>query len=571
MPKFFLQKSQWLYSLLSFVLVFLFIRLALHCYYADSEIWLLTLSQKVFSPYQHMSIYYKWFFHLLTYLSTSWTNDNLWAYHSARFFFAAVSLLALILNSLVYCKIFENKKLFFPFLIINLTSSLFFNQAFRIRADIVALLIHTLFLWLVVVSPSKKAKNILVLITLNVFLILCTPKALIFLALQTFLGFLYLFRGTLPEQKELGRKILLSFFYPLSFLLFVAVSLTFLQPQHPLLLAVHSALNFYLKSSDPRLGGAAYFNSFDFMYLIRFLKNSPVHTLLFLFWLFSFSKDIFQQRKTSTLPSFFYLYSALLLSFILLYNQKLPFFLGPFLVPFITFQFGLFYHFATQKKKITFAPMLFLLAASIMTLKQYSLNITYNNNHQQKKFLTQLQNYKLKNPQLTIYDVIGLLPKNNSFYAFVGPGDVTYREQIFGFIAQQKPDIYLYTLKNIFFEPELNSFLQKNYFEESPGVWLKADHLSLSQRGAAAYEIIQIQNKNYWLVKTQSPVRAIQLPTKMDVTQDCHYLDENKKVSQKRTSSLAIPVNMINVLLVEAPPLKISQNPYDLFRYDTFF
>lgn len=570
MPKFFLQKSQWLYGLLTLLLALLFIDLALNCYYSDSEIWLLTLSQKVFTPSENMAVYYKWFFHFITFMSTAWTHDNILTYQGARFFYALISLGALVLNSFVFCKVFDNKKLFFPFLIISLTSSLFFNQGFRIRADILALFLHTIFLWLVVVCPFKKWQNPIVFITINGLLILTTPKAAIFLMLHALLGFLYLYRSSSKEQRTLGKSLLLSLFYPVCVFLFVLSTLVFLKPYHSILLAIHSAVDFYLKSFDPHLGGAAFFKTFDLMYLLRFFYNSPIHTFLFLFWFVSYFRSLFTNPKKETLQSYFYLYSALLFIFILFYNQKLPFFLAAFLVPLITFQFGIFIDFINQKYRLLFAPSLLLLIASFFTYKQYLLNSRYNNNHKQLLFVSNLQDYKQQNPSVKVYDIIGLLPKNNTYSLFIGPGDVSRRAQIFSYVTTQKPDTYLYTFKNIFFEPELKQFLEKNYFQWSPGVWLLAQKINFGE-ATSSTEIVRINDKNYWLVPVKKAARVFDITTKKEISSSCFYVDSHKKVSQKPTNNLAIPVDFLKVTVTEIPLPKFHHNPYDLFRFDTAF
>ncbi len=570
MPKFFLQKSQWLYAILTFCLTFLFLDLALHCYYSDSEIWLLTSSQNAFSPNIHFAIYYKWFFHILTFLSTAWTTDNVLTFQGARLFYALISLLAVGLNSLVFCKVFQNKKLFFPLFIINLTSSLFFNQGFRIRADIVALLIHVFFLWIVIVSNSKKLQNAVVFVALHCLLLLTTPKSILFLALHFILGLLFFFRGMSKEQKRLGRNILLSLFFPMSVLLFILCTIAFFNQQHPVLLAIHSAINFYLKSFDPALGGAAFFKPLDFLYLIRFFKWSPVHSLLFLFWLVSFFISLFRKENKQTLKSYFSFYSVFLFIFVLCYNQKLPFFLAAFLVPLIAFQFGLFTDFVSQRPRLSFLPPVLLVVTVFFAYKQYLLNSLYNYNEKQLYFVSQLQNYKQKNSTVTIYDVIGLLPKNNTYSIFIGPGDVSQRSQIFSLIETQRPDIYLYTFKNVFFEPEVKIFLEGNYFQYSPGVWVLAKKINFKETSFTT-DVVRIKNKNYWLIPIQTAARVFEVTSQKEISSSCFYIDQQKQVSQKPTNRLAIPFDFLKVTVTEIALPQLDHNPYDLFRFDTAF
>ncbi len=571
MPKFFLDKTQLLTALLAALLVGLFFSLATHCYYSDSEIWLLTLSQKAFNPGGLISIYFKWLFHAVTKLASFFVVTNLDLYTATRWLYAAIAIAALLFNALSFTKIFENKKLFLPIMIVTLSSSLFFNQGFRIRADVLALFFHSLFVWTVVTTTTFRTSKIALLILLNLALLLTTPKALIFFALHGIWGCFYSFLSQNKNSHHKGRGLLLSVVVPCTCGLLALILLSILSPSHSVLLSLKGAGDFYLKSFDSGLGGAGYFRLYDFMYLLRFFETSIVHTFLFLFWILAFFKAmIFNSQRTED-HLFFDLSTALLIIFIFLYNQKLPFFLGPFLAPVLAHQFCVFWLFVKKLKWPSIGIWLVLFTCTILCLRQYSLNMQQNSNIQQRRVIAQLEDYKKKHPEISIYDVVGLLPLNNSFYYFMGPGEVSRREPILAALKNNPPDIYLYTLKNVFFEPNLTSFLEAEYWQYQPGIWLKAINFQLDKNSFFTNDILQIKDQTYWLTRGASNAAVFSWTTGKNITSHCFFLNELKQLSQNDIFWIAIPIEFLKISVVQVPPLSLSANPYDVFRFDTSF
>lgn len=571
MPKFFWDRSQLFFAFLAVLLGGLFFSLSTHCYYSDSEIWLLTLSQRALNPGDLISIYFKWLFHSVTKVASFAASTNLELYTATRWLYALIAIFALVFNALAFAKIFANKNLFLPLFIITLTSSLFFNQGFRIRADVLALLFHSLFIWTVVTSQRFDFFKMTLLILLNLALLLTTPKSLIFVVLHTFLGAFYLFLSHNKISQVKGRAILLSVFIPGTLGLLFLSLLSVLNPSHLLLLSLKSAVDFYFKSFDPGLGGAHFFRAYDFMYLVRFFSNSLVHTFLFLCWVFLFFKAIVLNSERTEDHLIFDLSTALLIIFIFLYNQKLPFFLGPFLTPVIAHQFCVFWNCLQKSKWKSITVLCLLLASSALAIRQYITNQQLNNNWAQRKVIAEIEEYKTKHPAVSFYDVVGLLPLNNSYYFFMGPGEVSRRQPILSALKSNPPDIYLYTLKNVFFEPDLKAFLEAEYWQSQPGVWVKAKNIKLDKTSYFTNNILRINNQSYWLTRGESQSTIFSRTTGKEITSLCFFLNEQKQVSHNDIFWIAIPMDSINVSIVSLPPLHLSTNPYTLFRFDTAF
>lgn len=550
-------RDQFFYVLATILFSILFIDLALHCYFADSEIWLLTLSQKTFSPNLYISVYYKWFFHFITWLTSLGIQDTLAIYRAERFVFALVALFSLFLNARLLSLIYNDKTLILPIFLFGISASLFFNQGFRIRADILALCLQLLFLN---VALFVNWRPRLILMPLMILLALTTPKSILFIASDIIFA-LILLGSSSSELSLRGKNILLSVLIPLVFFLAVLGTLSLVSPHHAALLAIHSALDFYLKSFEVGLGGTQFFRFFDFFYLLRFLRLNPAHTFVFLLWIFLFYRDLFFDQPRSLLSRAFSSSTICLLLSILLYNQKLPFFLGPFLTPVLGYQFAMVFLFF-KKKSLTIVSTLLIGIGLFCCFKQYTLNIQQNNNNHQLQFISDLQSYKKQNPTTKIYDIIGLLPKMNDYFLFVGPGEVTHRQWIIKTLEMNKPQIYLYTFKNVFLEPDIKNFLDKNYLEIQPGVWILSRPIQITT--TENLSLHQKNKKTFWSFRLPKDAHLFAKTPLQDLSAYC----------QNTSSALQhcyLPLEVHSVFTTETPLLKTQNSPTDLFRFDTAF
>lgn len=564
-----LNKIQTFYFLLAVSFAALFLFLATQCYFSDSEIWLLAISKTVFSANPVSAVYHKWIFHAIIAATSFWSNDNLAIYTTSRLVFALISLASLLLIAATFSKVYQKRTLFLPVFLVCLTSTLFFNQGFRIRADVLALFFHALFLYFLFYKKTSKRIDLLLFMLFNLALLLCTAKAIIFIALHILLG-IYFYGQQEQNKKNLGFNLLLSVLAPLTICLFAVSCLSIVAPAHKFLQIFQSAGDFYIKSFHPELGGARFFSEIDFMYVLRFLRQSYVHTFICLSWLILFFVNIFRKNK-DTLVSLLNLYGALLLSFVLVYNQKLPFFLGPFLTPLWAVQYCYLEQFLSTKKFTQWISPLLIGLACWISWNQYKVNTLFNTNIYQKDFIGQLQSYQRSYPKIKIYDVIGTLPLDNIYYEFIGPGEVTRRQEILRSLKQNPPEMFLQTYKNIYFGEDLNLFLMANYVEFSPGVWLRAKHYLLNKEHSSKTKIYRKGNDYYWLISHESPHMIFDQVGKTNIMNECLFLDPELKVSQNNTTWVAVPLKYTQFSMVLAPQPLLTHNPFIIFRFDTSF
>jgi len=171
-----------IFFLFSIFIVFCFLHLAQACYFADSEIWLLTLSQHIFSAQHISAIAYKSGFHVLTYIFSHHAPSEVDVYYYARWGWSLTGVLAALGLAYFYALSIKKPKYILPLFISIMTFSAFFNQGFRIRGDILALFVFTctlLFFTYLDRQPIHKI-HYLILLSLNTLMLTATPKSIYF-------------------------------------------------------------------------------------------------------------------------------------------------------------------------------------------------------------------------------------------------------------------------------------------------------------------------------------------------------------------------------------------------------
>ncbi len=572
MPKQFFFNETALYRTLSAFFTVLFLYLACFCYFSDSEIWLMTLSEQIFSHDPPHAVYFKSFFHFINKLAILPAQTNVQVYYLSRLGFSVIGLSAAWLQAVIVSHVFAHKQLRAPTFLFLLTASLFFNQAFRIRADILSLSIYSVILLFILQWSQVNLRRLFLLSSLQILLLLTTPKALIWTALLLILAALLRIRSTNKDDHARSTLLFVSILAPLQILLTVFIALIFFKSDSILLRALHSAADFYFKSFHRDLGGADYLQKMDFYYVYRFFLQNWFHSFVFIFWFTQFIYRSLYSSIKNTWVEHLNVLTASLIIFVFLYNQKLPFFLGTFLAPVWAVQFASFYLFAKITARARWVPAAILVGSCVLCFFQYQRNLHANNNREQLQFVQQLEDYKIQNPAVSIYDIIGLLPRDTTYFYFIGPGDVTHREELLREIQLRPPDVYLYTFKNTYYEPLLTPYLEKNYIEYFPGVWWRAQIFHMNQTSLTPFDILSFRGKNYWLLaSTKKPV--VNSNTFENISSSCLYLDKSKSLTKENDVHwIAVPWELQHFAFVHSElPKEAWKNPFSLFRFDTAF
>lgn len=571
------------YIFLAIVVISLFFTLATRCFFSDSEIWLLTLSQNVFQVNELTSIYYKWLFHFFTYIFSHFAPDEFAVYVWARYGWASISIISAFIICLTMAKAFQIKKFIFPTLIIIVTSSLFYNQGFRIRADMLTLFFHSITIYYLTINRPKVIGRIDVILLsfLTICLLSTTPKAIYFWACQLALG---LSLNFIKEQKynpTYLKLLFISHLFPIvagAFIIILNAILPFFELNLAYIIA--TAINFFLKTYDTKLANPDYFSLTSFYYVINFVWQNILHALIIYFFLLITTISVLTKprlffREFTTIKAF-QLYSIALLLSALLHNHKLPFFLAVCLTPILAYSFFFLYHYLQKFPAYIHGtiPLICCLYAVQISSSHMSLNLRGNNNFEQKTAIHRLGEFVEDSPQVRIYDVIGILPRKTEIFAFTGPSEVSRKFSTMEKIIAQKPNMIIMTHKTNFLRPQIQNYAKANMIQIEPDVWTVGEEHTPLNKPKSFSELKEIEGQNFWIFSSNQYEYIYDLASSRIINEEVLFLNENYqriKSSKTKPTYFAIPKKYLRIGFAHFAKPNFPQSPYYLFRFDTGF
>ncbi|HMN69870.1 MAG TPA: hypothetical protein PKC28_15100, partial [Bdellovibrionales bacterium] len=400
------------------------------------------------SPYYDFSL--KPLFHALLYLN--YTVARALDVHpmlTARAFFAGNAILCVLL----VFRILRARGLppaLVTLAVLTLIGNSFFIKRFaQVRSD---LLVTTLLLLLFDFTTrpfweTRKAwERVLLALALSGLGVAITPKSLPLFALWCAL-FLYRdFRG--PR----GRRV------------FIGIGAFFLGAA----ILNWRALVILLNSFPERLMGAGYFEPVRLIHLVRWwIENPPLIALLGLtIWALP-RRHRWQEWEERTLW-----FACAVLVFILVYPDRLPFFLAS-LLPFLVLPC------AFLLQKISTPPWLrrSVIAFSLFNLVFWGafLFLRHDYRPQARRSAWAMKTFG-ENPALTIYDPVGVIPLSAAQNWFVGPAEKGNAFALENFL-RNRVDVLLYADKMAILEPRLSQILREQYWPDGAGLFFRAPRI----------------------------------------------------------------------------------------------
>ncbi len=473
----------------SIALVCAFLYKSIFGYWADSEVWAVTLSkQKFFSfegteliPSDSIGLYFKPLHHILikfTYVAfpQSW---NILIINRIFGFLIGIGIAAVYAR--IFSEILNNKRGWVLGFVAILTVTLFFERGYRIRADLLASLFHGLILFEFFRMQKQKDPweiriSTAILVLYELAFVLSTVKYLPVLFLLNILYFFLL----IGSSKELywvrfyKNKFLIQFV-----LIFVGV--VFIHINRPLFFAQY--IGELITYSLEAVTSSPADQNIQYIHILRWITGNPIlwasYIGMVLFTVFRLlapqGSSTVEQKNRSLLT----LYSLLLMIFILNAPEKHAYFVAScsplFTILSLSYLVSISNNLAKQYKwKISG----FQTVGLLLICKFLVLLIIYKDqwtNQDQRAYQASLKQYLVENNISLYYDPIGILPRHMLFYAFLGPNQDMENKIAIEKIMHYQPEMIICTAKCNYFPGNWVDMFSRLYNYNAPNVLIRKD------------------------------------------------------------------------------------------------
>lgn len=435
--------------------------LAIHTYFSDSEIWAVSVARH-FGSNENISIYTKIPFYAILKTLYAIPLSNITHLEAARFIFFAIGIANVLVFYRLCQSIFKSRELALGLTILLQTTTFFLSQSFRIRSDNLSCLLFLLFL-LVAFSKTKSNRTLAIL---SACLFAATPKAVYFLFAAVVAIY---FVTTGSRWERFRRAMMVCLLPPLVFLCIGFIGSNFIS-RYPMAQAYGTAALFFKSGFSDQL--TPYFSRSDFFFLMRFVHENPLHSILLVLGFFSSVRLLWRPQNASRFFKAIAAVTVGLFVCLIFHNEKLPFYIAS-LLPSLLLSVGVLFQRANLKTSRIGAICLIAFA----TFFPFSLKLAQlDGNSEQKAAILYLQNYIHANKVNSYYDAIGILPRQNHIYLFPGPSDAR-NPRILDEIEILQPALILYTAKLHLLEPDLSIFLHHHYVHLGHGLWARGLNL----------------------------------------------------------------------------------------------
>jgi len=459
---------------------------SLTVFWADSELWAVTLSKEHFFlfdsafhiPDNAIGMYFKPLHHLMIKF-IYFAFPSHWDIMAInRIFGAIIGLGSAYVYSRIFHDILSNKKGWAIAFVAIVTTTLYFERGFRIRADLLASLFHGLVLYeffrIQRIEASKRQIKIsMVLIILyETAMVASTVK---YLPIWFLLNILYFFLlvGT-PKEKYWARFYKYKFIAQLVAIFILVMAITLFKA---------SFLTDYLKtlSNYASQANSPLFNSYTskFVHIYRWIIGNPALWVgYFSLVLFSITRLFFSFEKVFTNEknkNFLTFYSVLLFGYVLMTPEKYAYYIASVSPLFSILAVSYFLHALAKLKEESGAPInIYGLAGGLLLVKTLLVIIIYSDqwtNFDQRRFQFALKSYIEKNNISSYYDPIGILPRDMKLFAFLGPNQYSQNKVAFEKVMRLEPELIVCTRKCNLLPFGWHRTLVEKYEYNSPSVF----------------------------------------------------------------------------------------------------
>jgi hypothetical protein len=527
--------------------------LALKIYFADSEIWSVNLGYHFIEDVKHSWVFSRAIFYSLIYLSTAFFEKSEWIFYAARCLMCINLFLQVFLVQKILNVSFKNRLLNWIATLFLLTNTYYLTQAYRIRSDLLAMTFVLLTIWMILQSKNR-LRTFFVGICL---LLLTTPKS-IFIAPVLLIFFLFLE----PDKKK--RR------FPL---LILAAGIAFYISALILRLGALSDfilnLNSYLMHSfEGKQGGAEYFSARAFTYIVKLCKENFIFVGVTLAPIFLSLQKKFWQDSKNRMWFCVHIYTLLVL---LLITDKLPFFICS-LLPLLTCSTAFLIY--NNLRDLKLKPQVVLIVftwigiVSFYSIEKSVWSIQNDSNKEQVLAINAVEKYLDQYPDLTYYDVIGIIPRKSHLRHFAGPHQEEINALVAKIIMNEQPDLILRVAKFWFFNVDMSNFLFEHYIDIGNGFYLRAFPGPKKVKGVDELQYLGHKEKLAYVSPLFEKYKDTELifKTKDDKGNNRLYLGSRDYALEKHEN-----VQILRITPFPYPQTMPGKSLNELFRFDAEF
>lgn len=417
-------------------------------FFADSEIWSIGIARNFSDEIFHPWVLTRIFFYLPLALVESAFREPSMVVLAARALMAINGLLIIGLTFRAIRRIHSFALAPWIGSLFLVTTPLFFYQGYRVRSDLVA---TTLILAFGFGSFATSWRKYAILS------LLATPKAVI--SLIPTIAFIR-FR---PSRRWVWIGLAILLLGLISFPLY------------------RDSLNFFINSFAGSDIVPSYFSRRRFFYVTDSIRRAVPLFILVAARVITLSSRVFTADPARPSPAMYgaprawLRYFFILSATVLIFPEKLPYFLASILPFYIIFSMGIFddIRSISTKKTMCWATLVLFSWATWNLWGESKRHSDQSSNHEQLQVMEYLNSMLADYPAATYFDGINMLPLRPNLRSFVGPGQPLGNAAAMGKLKKELPDFVFYTARLYYLEPELTLFLEVNYVDLGAGIFVK--------------------------------------------------------------------------------------------------
>lgn len=527
--------------------------LALKIYFADSEIWSVNLGYHFAEEFKHYWVFTRTVFYSLIYISTAFTEKSEWIFFAARLLMCINLFVQLYLVQRILDVLFKNRLLNWVSTLILLTNTFVLTQGYRVRSDLIA---ATFVLWTLLMILTSPHRQRFVIIG-TCLILLSTPKFIFVLP-----AVLILYFGVESNNKNWRYPFILL---GLGVAAYLGAMIFRLGALSDLVMDMNS---YVVRAVEGGAGGAAYFSIKAFTYIGKFCRENVLFVgLLSLPLLLSTRKKFWLQKENRIWMGV----HAFTILVIVLMPDRVPFFISSFL-PLLTCSsliliWNNLRHYNLKPEWL--GVLLIWVGVSLFLSVQKGISSGQNNsNETQMAAIKSVDAYLTAYPDLTYYDVIGIVPRKSTLRHFAGPHQEETNKMVSKIIMHERPDLILKVAKFWFFDIEMSNFLAANYIDIGNGFYLKSFPGPTEAKGAALLKSLAHKESFANVSPLFEKYKGTELIFKTrDKNNNSRLYLGVSSYSQEKNENIQV----VSITPFPYPETMPQRNLTELFRFDTDF